>query len=177
VAKKNGIKIARKPRDNSNAYHAKNPNTQAMCDAYEAGSTLQQIGDTYGVSRERVRQILRAEGVASKGWRLGHGHKPHPLTTEQIEAAAMNAMGAVLSEILTAYPTLTQSKIVIACNRLNGVYRKNGQNGQRDAAAISADYAGGVAIRDICVKYGIKDAPTIYHYLKRTGTPTRRLQK
>jgi hypothetical protein len=35
---------------------------------YRSGLTLQAIGDQYGVSRERIRQILRKTGVPSHGW-------------------------------------------------------------------------------------------------------------
>ena len=35
-----------------------------MASAYRRGMTLQQIGDIEGVSRERVRQILKAAGCA-----------------------------------------------------------------------------------------------------------------
>ncbi len=34
-----------------------------MTDLYKSGYTLQQIGDEYGITRERVRQILSREGV------------------------------------------------------------------------------------------------------------------
>lgn len=37
--------------------------TQEMTQMYEAGSTLQQVGDKYGVTRERVRQLLEEVGV------------------------------------------------------------------------------------------------------------------
>lgn len=34
-----------------------------MAEQYKSGETLQQIGDEYGISRERVRQILAKHGV------------------------------------------------------------------------------------------------------------------
>ena len=40
-----------------------------MAEMYQAGGTLQKIGDEFGVSRERVRQILRSESVPSLGSR------------------------------------------------------------------------------------------------------------
>ena len=40
---------------------------QARCvELYREGKTLQEIGDVYGVSRERIRQILARVGVTSK---------------------------------------------------------------------------------------------------------------
>lgn len=40
-----------------------------MARRYLAGETLRAIGDDFGISRERVRQILRADGVPSLGHR------------------------------------------------------------------------------------------------------------
>jgi hypothetical protein len=39
----------------------------AMVALHRGGWTLQQIGDRYGVTRERVRQILKGEGAAAAG--------------------------------------------------------------------------------------------------------------
>lgn len=36
---------------------------QRMCELFRSGMTLQQIGTAYGISRERVRQIVAREGV------------------------------------------------------------------------------------------------------------------
>lgn len=38
--------------------------TEEMAELYREGCTLQEIGDRYGISRERVRQVLRAANVA-----------------------------------------------------------------------------------------------------------------
>lgn len=48
------------------------PREVVMARRYRAGKTLQQIGDEFGLSRERVRQLLRQHGVPS----LGHRPKP-----------------------------------------------------------------------------------------------------
>ncbi len=39
-----------------------------ICDLYMSGKTLQECKNEYGISRERVRQILRKAGVF-RGWR------------------------------------------------------------------------------------------------------------
>lgn len=37
-----------------------------MCARYRKGETLQQIGDAYGITRERVRQLIKPHGLRAK---------------------------------------------------------------------------------------------------------------
>lgn len=37
-----------------------------MAEMYKEGKTMQEIGDMYGMSRERVRQLVRKVGVSGK---------------------------------------------------------------------------------------------------------------
>ncbi|WP_183827420.1 sigma factor-like helix-turn-helix DNA-binding protein [Aquamicrobium lusatiense] len=45
-----------------------------MLRRHESGETLQEIGSAYGLSRERVRQILKRAGAEMRG--SGNGRRP-----------------------------------------------------------------------------------------------------
>lgn len=49
--------------------------TAEMARLYRSGETLQQIGDKYGLTRERVRQIFRSDGIESLGIRTKQGEQ------------------------------------------------------------------------------------------------------
>lgn len=44
------------------------PQIDKMVELRQEGQTLQQIGDRYGVTRERIRQLLAQEGVTGTPW-------------------------------------------------------------------------------------------------------------
>lgn len=67
---------------------------------YLAGETLKQIGDDYGITRERVRQVLRNLGVPSLGFRAEHRRKAHDLTLAERRAAKMYESGTSPREIM-----------------------------------------------------------------------------
>jgi hypothetical protein len=54
------------PRAGQNGNWIDNTRTTDMIAKYEAGRTLQSIGEEYGVSRERVRQLLAPSAITKK---------------------------------------------------------------------------------------------------------------
>lgn len=50
-----------------------------IVELYKSGQTLQKIGDVYGLSHERVRQILKEEGLAERRF----WSKPKPVLTKE----------------------------------------------------------------------------------------------
>lgn len=53
------------------------PRRLSMAFMYKQGKTLQEIGDAYGITRERVRQLIKALGLSGKdgGIRVSSGKK------------------------------------------------------------------------------------------------------
>lgn len=82
-----GLKPNRPPVSRPELQYQTNQRDLAMCRAYADGKTLQEVGDQYGLTRERVRQILCKNNVKDRRlWKKPEPPKFVPLTDEQFLA-------------------------------------------------------------------------------------------
>lgn len=147
-----------------------------IANMYREGSTLQQIGDRFDITRERARQILRKMGVESEGVRPQHVKKSiASRNREQVIELANNGADIVaISEAVgdsvqnvknvlkkSGAPIKFREKIVDPVT-----LKKSGQ--------IASAYSAGETTRSIAQRFGMAQ-PDIYHYLKVAGvTPSRK---
>ncbi len=72
-----GVQAAKGKADRVSARRSSSRHSQerakGMYERYASGETLQEVGDFYGVTRERVRQILSASGFSTKEARKQRG--------------------------------------------------------------------------------------------------------
>jgi uncharacterized protein (DUF433 family) len=139
--------------------------------------TLAEIGNEFGLTRERVRQILRKHGVESLGRRDAEV-RPRPLTKEQKAIAKDYEAGVPPHEMFEKYPGLTAT-------RMWNILRKAGVKGkpkgfyvrrpdyEKVAKGVVADYQKGIPCADIANKYNLCGKTEIYKFLQRAGVSVR----
>jgi hypothetical protein len=71
----------------STGYTSSNERDEAICADYKTGMTLAQVGSRYGITRERVRQIVTKRGITKMDG--GGAIRSFKKTHEKIEAAAV----------------------------------------------------------------------------------------
>jgi transposase-like protein len=146
---------------------------------YEGGETLQQIADDYGITRERVRQILRKAGVESQGMRWGVGKRKSVALLNSESVARLARNGATVMDIVREI-----GSDPISIRRLLehlGIVETPSKKGRgfhpetfAKASAIAADYVAGVSTTKIAQKHGVPQ-PHIYRLIRLVGvTPGRR---
>ena len=150
---------------------------EAFRDRYLAGDTLEEIAKDYGVTRERVRQILRKFNVPSLGIRAEHRSKPAPVTEQEREIARLYVGGTSPKEIMQRFPGVHLSHVL----RRTGTPAK-GLSFWRtlpDDAEVTAKiadlYKNGHSAAAIAQMLSprIKYAETVYRYLKKAGVEPR----
>lgn len=140
---------------------------------YRQGATLQEIGVKFGVTRERIRQILRKNGVPSLGLR------PKDTALNISRASVQMALdGSTINQIAS---TLGVSRTCVAgALKKNGIVALKGKHPKHDDMArmalnVANDYQNGMRIADIAEKHGLKHITYIARYLKIAGVkPSRR---
>lgn len=149
-----------------------------FAERYLAGETLQQIADDYGLTRERVRQILRRIGVPSLGLRIEHRRGAHELTDEEIAAAHAYADGVLPKKIEQRFG-LSRHQILRAVDRLGFDRNPRGSpfrigDPQVITARVEELYREGITSAEIAKKLGLCHQTEVYRWLKRAGvTPSR----
>jgi uncharacterized protein (DUF433 family) len=141
------------------------------------GLTLAEIGERFNVTRERVRQILRANGVKSLG-RRERSKSEQPLTTKEKKIAAAYDNGTSPAELKEKYPGLTYVSLQTILKRA-GVETKpkgffNRRKGyEKTVKGIVRDYKRGIDTGEIADRYGLCGRTEIYKFLKREQVPVR----
>lgn len=150
----------------------------SMAEAYCAGQTLQQIGDMHGISRERVRQILRADGIESFGMR--EQHKRRSVAEINVERAmSLASAGAALKEIAEEIGDSVASVRKALKLRNITLPRPDAIQPSTRAKArlVADDYLAGMTGPQLAVRHKIKPQMT-YYFLKIAGvSPIHRTAK
>lgn len=142
---------------------------------YRSGKTLEKIGNEFGVSRERIRQILRKCGVESFGKRFD---------PETACAAALRKPEVLALAKAGLSATDIAQSIGDSIQNVHRIVKKEGgslRKGKRvrspavleKARQIAAEYVGGVSAKIISEKHGIQQ-PEIYRYLNIMGVKSNR---
>lgn len=155
---------------------------EEMTRLYEGeGLTYQEIGDRHGVTRERVRQILRDNGVESQGRRERDRHE-EPLNKREQAIASAYDRGVRPADLKDRYPGLTYPELQNILKRGGIATKSKGFFNRRDGyektvTGIIKDYLADVDTGVIAERYGLCSRTEIYKFLKREGIQVRHQQK
>ncbi len=141
----------------------------------EENKTLQEIGTSFGLTRERVRQILRNSGVESLGRRPRAADDK--LTRKQAKIAKLYDEGTPPSTLMTEYGI--NYPILQAILKRAGVktkpkgYFNRRPDYEKIRGGIVTDYLAGVDTGVIAARYGLCGRTEIYKFIKREGVEPR----
>lgn len=146
----------------------------------EENQTLQQIGERYGLSRQRVQQILRGAGVESQGRRAtepSEPAKPEPLTKEERQIARLYDRGNRPADIMQEFG-ITYSALQSILRRGGVKIKPKGffnrrPDYERIHKGVIRDYKRGLDTGTIAEKHGLCGRTEIYKFLRREGIEVR----
>jgi len=141
---------------------------------FKGGATLQAIGCEFGLSRQRIEQILRKAGVAGRG-HVGTKRAPSWVKLDEIRSLAESGLSAkqIAASIGDTYAN------VIRVARFNDIRIERSKRVAHEetvgrAFAVAADYKSGMLSREIAEKYHLKYIEEIYRLLKIAGVDASR---
>jgi DNA-binding CsgD family transcriptional regulator len=150
-----------------------------MAARYLGGETLQAIADDYGLTRERVRQILRKAHVPSLGMRAAHFRRAAPVSSREIEIAHIYAQGETTPADICAQFGIKPNQLTGILLRTKTKRHPVGHFMRRPDADLITErcaelYRAGVSTADIARELGFKFQPNIYPLLRRAGIEMNR---
>lgn len=144
--------------------------------AFEAGQTYEQIGADFGVSRQRIEQIVRKAG----GTKRGRGRRKRaPVWEALAQVRSLAARGCSCGEIAEAINDSRQNVYNACAESGITLQRPKGRVSQRvaeEAFEVAAAYRAGVSTYEIATKCGRKQ-PEIYRLLRVAGVRPNRQRK
>lgn len=141
---------------------------------YLAGETLQQIASDFGVSRERVRQVLRKSRVPSLGHRAAHRIKAAPITAEERVIADRYLAGETLAALAAEFPHLSVASSLHRTGALGNKQKPISDKRMREVVEL---YAAGVKATEIGQRLGLSHYNHVYTYLARAGVKPSRAKR
>ena len=144
---------------------------QEIAARYQAGETLRQIGDSYGVSHRPVTASLARSGVTSRA-PSDYGWKPTPENAAEVGRLWREGMGVqkIARTVGTRNGTISQ-----VLRDLGIEARFGGQNRRFKGAQVevlAAEYAAGASLNELARRYG-GSAPLMANTLRRHGVQIR----
>ena len=141
---------------------------------YLSGDTLQEIGDDFGITRERVRQLLRKMNIPSLGYRDRHKNKAAPVTDFEREIAQAYAVDRTSPRELCEEYGIGQGRLYTILRRTGTHRLPRGRWLVRDDDAeitekIVSMYRQGARGEDIAIAVGLGSSSNIYPYLRKAG--------
>lgn len=179
LAKKAGVELSRgRPKGAVMNKEMVSRNAE-MARRYVEGETLQSIGDDYGITRERVRQIVNKEGVFFD-----------EISDDLVKIRFLDSITDEEHDALRAYQTgdLSMSEIAdkrgLCANRLNKIKQTLGiethhrfryhPDRDRRIREIPKLYTAGVPIDEIVERFDLHATEHVYYYLKQAGVDMKK---
>lgn len=143
---------------------------------YAAGETLEAIAAKFGVSRQRIEQIARKEGLKPRGHVK---QRRAPVWGRIEEARSLAASGCTYREIADAVGD-TYQNVSVAC-RSEGIKVRRSKPGPSmrttsEAFAVAKAYKAGQKTCEIAARLG-RQTPEIYKLLRIAGVKPNRLKR
>lgn len=141
---------------------------------YLGGETLEAIATDFSITRERVRQILRKQGVPSLGYRDAHKRHAAPIEPEEEEIAEKFLSGETTNSLKSAYPHRCIESVLVRTGAHGKKRESRRESLNRQVVEL---YERGSTADHIAAELGLAHGTYVYRILKRAGLSAHRLRR